>query len=316
MRQRIKILSTALLSLLLVVQADLALAKGKGPVTMIMNAEGQIEYSKSGKRWKPVKRNKFLFPGYLIRTGADGKGTFLNQQTGASRELGANSVVEITAEGAKASSGSLSEPVAVDGRKRLATLLDNRFRNVQKYTTIRRGVKKSAKVKLKTATHRKNAAFNLSATWPDLVWNNEGKGYSYRLHVDDRSYDVPAAEGEMVRYTLKDVAPGKHLYSVEVMKGKEVVYRPKKRSSFMWLTPEQERAILGTIPDDDLMKAMVLDSEGIMVGSLDLYTRFFDGNRDDNDMRPMLIQNLHVLKLQNLKRAEAGLFNQIRREEE
>jgi hypothetical protein len=39
------------------------LAKGKkkkgAPVTMIMNVDGEIEYSKNGKKWKKVRRNKF-----------------------------------------------------------------------------------------------------------------------------------------------------------------------------------------------------------------------------------------------------------------
>ncbi len=318
MSRWMKIVATALMSLLLVVQGDLALAKGKkkgkAPVTMIMNVDGQIEYTKNGKKWKKVRRNKFLFPGYQIRTGADGKGTFLNQNTGMSRDIGANTVVEITADGAKAVTGALSE--AVKGSGNLVASLGNRFKKAQKYTTVRRGVKKDHKIKLKTATHKKKAAYNLSTTFPDLVWNNEGKEYSYRLTVDDQTFDVAPIESKMVRYTLKDMAPGKHSYKVEVLKGEEVVYKPKKSSTFMWLTPEQEQAVLDAAPEDELMRAMVLDSEGIMVGSLDLYTRFFEGNRDDNDMRPMLIQNLHNLKLGNLKKAEANLFNLIRQEEE
>jgi len=312
-----KILATAVLSLLLVMQGGLAMAKkgkGKAPVTMIMNVEGQIEYSKNGKKWKKVRRNKFLFPGYLIRTGADGKGTFLNQSTGASRALSGDTVVEITAEGAKATKGTLAD--AVKGGGNLVASLGNRFKKAQKYTTVRRGVKKDHKIKLKTATHKKNSAYHLSATWPQLVWNNEGKEYSYRLSVDDQTFDIAASEGNMVRFALNGMEPGKHLYSVEVIKGDAVVYKPKKRSSFIWLSADREQSILAAVPDDELMKAMVLDSEGVMVGSLDLYQRFFEGNRDDNDMRPMLIQNLHNLKLGKLKKIEANLFNVIRNEEE
>lgn len=319
MKRWIKVWVVALVSLTLVGQGEMALAKGKkkkgkAPITMIMNVEGQVEYTKNGKKWKKVRRNKFLFAGYQIRTGADGKGTFLNQANGMSRDVGGDSVIEVTADGATAMSGSLSEPVKASGN--LVASLGNRFKKAQKYTTVRRGVKKDKKIKLKTATHKKKSSYLLSAAWPDLVWNSEGKEYSYRLHVGDQSFDVAAVDGAMVRHSLSGIAPGKHLYSVEVIRDGEVVYKPKKSSSFVWLSDEEADKIKGTLPGDDLMDAMVLDGEGVLVGSLDLYQSFFRDNRDDNDMRPMLIQNLHNLKLGNLKKAEAQLFNLIRSEEE
>jgi len=319
MKRWIKMLVVALVSLTLIGQGELALAKGKkkkgkAPITMIMNVEGKVEYTKNGKKWKKVRRNKFLFAGYQIRTGVDGKGTFLNQTSGMSRDVSGESVIEVTAEGAKAMSGSLSEPVKASGN--LVASLGNRFKKAQKYTAVRRGVKKDKKIKLKTATNKKKSAYLLSAAWPNLVWNSEGKDYSYRLHVGDQSFDVPAVDGPMVRYTLSDIAPGKHLYSVEVIHGGEVVYKPKKRSSFIWLSEGEVAKIVENLPGDELMDAMVLDGEGVLVGSLDLYQSFFKDNRDDNDMRPMLIQNLHNLKLGNLKKAEAQLFNLIRSEEE
>ncbi len=307
-----------LLAPILVAVGGLALASSErtalGPVTVIMNVDGQVEYTRNGKKWKRVRRNKFLFPGYQVRTGADGKGTFLNQVTGMSRDLGADSVVEIAAEGAVAVNGFLSDPR--EGRGSLVASLGNRFKKAQKYTTVRRGVNKEMRLKLKTATHKKRSAYLLSAAWPELVWNNEGGEYRYRLTVDEQSFEVPSSEGETVHFALSGMAPGKHLYGVEVLKGDEVVYRPKKRSSFIWLSPEEEQAMVNSLPTDDLMRAMVLDGEGVLVGSLKLYQHFFEGNRDDNDMRPMLIQNLHNLKLSNLKKAEAQLFNLIRSEEE
>ena len=35
------------------------------PVGMIYDVDGKVEYSKNGKRWKPVRRNKLIFPGSM-----------------------------------------------------------------------------------------------------------------------------------------------------------------------------------------------------------------------------------------------------------
>ena len=47
-----------------------ALAK-KIPLGMLLEIKGKIEYSKNGKRWKKVRRNKFVYKGYLVKVNAD-----------------------------------------------------------------------------------------------------------------------------------------------------------------------------------------------------------------------------------------------------
>ena len=62
--------------------ASSSFAAKRGPVAVLSLAKGKVEYSKNAKKWKKVRRNKFLFNGYQIRTGADGSGKITNQKTG------------------------------------------------------------------------------------------------------------------------------------------------------------------------------------------------------------------------------------------
>ncbi len=335
MRRFFKVLTVAVMSVLLVVQGDLVLAKGKkkkgAPVTMIMNVEGQIEYSKNGKKWRKVKRNKFLFPGYMIRTGANGKGTFLNQNTGMSRTLSANTVVEITPEGAKATTGALGE--AVKGKGDLVASLGNRFKKGQKYTTVRRGLK----IKLGSASHSKRAPYKLAAAWPDLVWDNvienavvkqgskitaENYGeFTYRLTIDDEVTIVPAPKGQLiVRHPLKGITEGKHSYKVELLKNGELASEKVSRAStFVWVGTAEEAEILARKESrggDELLEAISLDNDGIKVGALDMYVKFFSQNMDEIDMRPQMLEHIRKLKLGELLSREGELYTKLKEADE
>ncbi|MBT3967203.1 MAG: hypothetical protein HOF48_06580 [Gammaproteobacteria bacterium] len=336
MNRWVKILATSALSVLLVVQGDLVLAKGKkskkgAPVTMIMNVDGQIEYTKNGKKWKKVKRNKFLFPGYQIRTGANGKGTFLNQKSGMSRELSANTVVEITAEGANATTGALSEPVKGSGN--LVASLGNRFKKGQKYTTVRRGLK----IKLGAASHSKRAPYKLSSAWPELVWDNVIENpvvkkaskitaenyaeFSYRVTIDDQATIVPAPQGMLVvRHAVAGMESGKHKYKVELLKNGELASEKGKRAStFIWVDDADQEAILARKAargGDELLEAISLDNDGMKVGALDVYSQFFATNLDEIDMRPQMLEHIRGLKLGELLSHEGELYQKLKKEDE
>ncbi len=335
MRRFMKIFTVAVMSVLLIVQGDLALAKGKkkkgAPVTMIMNVDGQIEYSKNGKKWRKVRRNKFLFPGYQIRTGANGKGTFLNQQTGMSRALSGNTVVMITAEGAEATEGALGE--ATKGSGDLVASLGNRFKKGQKYTTVRRGLK----IKLGAASHSKRAPYKLSAAWPELIWDNVIENavvkkaskitaenyseFSYRLTIDDQVVMIPAPQGQLVvRHALSDMAPGKHDYKVELLKNGELASEKVRRaSSFVWVDQSEESEIMARKDargGDQLLEAISLDNDGIKVGALDMYVQFFSENLDEIDMRPQMLEHIRKLKLGELLSHEGELYTKLKEEDE
>ncbi|MEO5350326.1 MAG: hypothetical protein H7836_11855 [Magnetococcus sp. YQC-3] len=279
---------------------------GGAPVAMLTQAQGDIQVSKDGKEWKKVDRNKFLFAGYQVKTGADGTGKLVNQTTNLTQEIGAGSVVEITETDAKAVSGKLSEAAQDSGG--LASGIGQRFEKAQRYTTVRRSVeKKSTEVKLDTIQE-----ITLSATYPDLVWSGMGKEYAYRLVIDGKNHDVAATEGDMVRFTVPALTPGEHTYQVEVMQGGSSVYTPKKAGKIKWLSKDEEGQIAAGLaqieksaPGDNFFKASFLEDKGIAVTAMDLYQKHFAKYADDTDMYPMLIKAYHDLKLEKLKKESA-----------
>ncbi|MEO5362218.1 MAG: hypothetical protein H7838_01135 [Magnetococcus sp. DMHC-8] len=279
---------------------------GGAPVAMLTQVQGDVQVSKDGKEWKKVDRNKFLFAGYQVKTGADGAGKLVNQTTNLTRDIAAGSVVEITETDAKAVAGKLSEAAQDSGN--LVDGVGQRFDKAQRYTTVRRSVeKKATEVKLDTI-----GEITLSAAHPDLIWSGMGKEYAYRLVIDGKSHNVAATDSDLVRFTVPALTPGEHEYRVDVLKGSEAVYEPKKSGKIKWLSSDEEKQIAAglaqidkTSPNDNLSKAVFLDGKGVAVSAMDHYRKYFDSNADDTDMYPMLIKAYHDLKLEKQKKDSA-----------
>ena len=73
-----------LVSLLVLITSSQVFAKAP-PVAKLFQIEGQVEYSRNGTNWNPVRRTKYLFSGYHVRTGKDGSGKLINQVSGMSQ---------------------------------------------------------------------------------------------------------------------------------------------------------------------------------------------------------------------------------------
>lgn len=282
---------------------------GSGPVAMLMQVEGTVEYSKDGTKWKKVRRNKLLKSGYQVRSGADGSANIVIQSNGSMRKLGKDSVAKITDTDAESVSGSLSE-ASSNGTSLLAGI-SNRASSAQRYTTVRRSVNKKKALKLKTI---KKIA--ISSKYPDIVWENMGSEYSYHVILDGKSADVAASEDKMIRHKLEGLSEGAHTLKIEVVKDDKVVYTPKKDSSVQWLSAaEMEKIDTGlaevnkTAPDNDFFVAYYLNEQGLTVAAMDAYRSYIADNKDDNEARPMLIEVYHQLKLKSLKKAEALVYN-------
>ena len=83
-----KMMLTALLAVGFIAPASAE--EARSPVGKLMDPNGAVEYSRDGEKWRPVTRAKYLFSGYHIRTGADGSGNFINQESGLAQSLSAN----------------------------------------------------------------------------------------------------------------------------------------------------------------------------------------------------------------------------------
>lgn len=286
------------------------------PVLMLMKPQGTVEYSKNGTKWKKVRRNKFLFSGYQVRTSGDGSGTLIHQESGMSRTLGADSVIKITASDAELVSGKLSDPVEADPS--LKSGLKNRFSKAQRYTTVRRSVNKKQKLKLSTIRQ-----VTLSDTYPELVWQNPGADFSFSLSIDDKKVmDIAPTSEDMVRVKIPALSPGDHTYRVDVLKGGEVAFQPRREGTIRWLSTDEEKSLTSstkTVEEatqgDKFLVAAHLEAQGLTVPAMDLYRQHFSDYPDDNDMRPILIKAYHDLKLSNLKKKEAILYNTLMAEE-
>ena len=298
-----------LVSLLILITSSQVFAKAP-PVAKLVQIEGQVEYSRNGTNWNPVRRTKYLFSGYHLRTGKDGSGMLINQASGMSQELGSNSQLEIDGVKVIVIAGSLSEPQ--EEETSLFQSLLNKFAKAQRYTTVRRGGNLADEVcDNKVRTIR---SVTVSPGHSDLVWRNACPEYSYKLVIDaGMPIDVPAqSTSEMIRYNVASRAVGEHTYRVEVLDKDGTVYIPKAESKFQVMSADEEielTAVLEQIGDDIFLETNFLEEQGMYVAAMDAYREYFQQNPDDNDMRPLLIQSYQVLKLSNLRESEARLYN-------
>ena len=287
-----------------------AIAK-EPPVAKLVQIEGAVEYSRNGTKWNPVRRTKYLFPGYQIRTGADGSGKLISQETGKSQKLGANSLIEVTSGSITLVDGRLSEPK--EESTSLFQSLMNKFAKAQRYTTVRRSVttgdEPTCDSKVRTIRN-----VTLSPSHSDLVWRNACPEFSYRLVIDSgEAIEVPAqSTSEMIRYQVAGIDTGEHSYRVEVLDKDGTVYIPKKDSKFTLMSAGDEKEVLGQVGqfgDDVFLTTNYLEQNGLHVAAMDAYREYFQENPDDNDMRPLLIQSYQALKLSDLRENEARLYN-------
>ncbi|MBF0628839.1 MAG: hypothetical protein HQL91_11545 [Magnetococcales bacterium] len=286
------------------------------PVAMVSQAQGNVEYSKDGEKWKAVTRNKLLSEGEQLRSAADGSAKVINQINGTVQDMGANTLIKITANGIEKVSGTLSEPDKSAGD--LLESLDKRFAKAQRYTTVRRSVEKGKSVKLDTIKE-----IALSPQFPELAWSNMGPEYTYELIINEKPVAVPAASGEMVRYKITGLAPGKYDYLVRVLQNGQEVYAPKKPGTIVWmdgdaLKPVEKglKDIQALAPGDDFMIGAFLEDRGFTVAAMDRYRKYFKDNPNDVDMRPMLIKTYHDLNLKELQKSEASQYQKMLSEQE
>jgi len=280
------------------------------PVALLMQVSGTVEHSRDGASWKPVTRNKYLFAGDIIRTGSDGSGKLVDQASNTAQTIAANSQIEVAGSALKVVAGKLSAPEAASGD--LVAGLGNRFAEAQRYTTVRRSVQKDPQaIKLRVVQQ-----VTLSATYPELAWQSFGRQVSYAVTIDGVAHPVAGTEDEMVRFRVPDLAPGHHVFSVAVLDGGQKIAESDKEGGIVWLSSAEDKVLADQIarvrainPKDDFSVANQLDEKGVIVAAMDLYRKYFDENKDDNEMRPLLIRAYNELKLVDLKQREAQVYN-------
>ena len=268
------------------------------PVGMVMEPKGTVEYTKKGKKWKKVRRNKFMYENYIIRTGADGTAKFINQDTNQTTAIPSNTEVKISLMGLEAQSGSLGESQKAGD---LLAGMGKKFVKTQKYTTVRRSAKKDT-LSLKLGRNVVTQGFS------EIAWGNTGSQYSYRLHVglkdrkkkewkDVSLYEVPSSSDSVVRVKVDPLKKNMR-YFVEVLENGEVVYASKdtdlKRLSAKKLKNfEIELTKVRKVDGEGFLYANLLAQYGLLVPAMDAYEQFFADNAGDedlNDLRPFMME--------------------------
>jgi hypothetical protein len=271
------------------------------PVGMVFEVDGKVEYSKNGKRWKPVRRNKLMFAGSMVRLNDGSKAKFANQATQKTTNLLANSEIKITDTGMELVSGELGSNEAAG---ELLAGLEKKFATTQKYTTVRRSANKAGQELIVDL-----GSISLSDKYPVVAWESTGAEYSYRLHVGDTSYDVAATSEKVVLQSIDSFSERSMKYRVEVIKDGTVVSESKTRR-LSWLSGkklkkfEEDLKAVKQYDSDGFLMAGVLKDHKLLVPAMQTYESFFSKNSDDediNDLRPFMIEIYARLKLNSLQ---------------
>jgi hypothetical protein len=271
------------------------------PVGMVFEVDGKVEYSKNGKRWKPVRRNKLMFAGSMVRLNDGSKAKFANQATQKTTNLLANSEIKITDTGMELVSGELGSNEAAG---ELLAGLEKKFATTQKYTTVRRSANKAGQELIVDL-----GSISLSDKYPVVAWESTGADYSYRLHVGDTSYDVAATSEKVVLQSIDSFSERSMKYRVEVIKDGTVVSESKTRR-LSWLSGkklkrfEEDLNAVKQYDSDGFLMAGILKDHKLLVPAMQTYESFFSKNSDDediNDLRPFMIEIYARLKLNSLQ---------------
>ncbi|MDH5560113.1 MAG: hypothetical protein OEY59_04580 [Deltaproteobacteria bacterium] len=305
--------TTVILLSTLFVMSNFAFAGEKDPVAVLSLAKGKVEYTKDGKKWKKVRRNKFLFDGFQIRTGPDGSAKLTNQKSGKEFTLGGNTLIEVSLTGLKAKQGSL--PPAENGNQLVSGLM-KKFTKSQSYTTVRRGVSKK---RIHVDAIRDVV---LTDEYPDFVWDNAGKEYSYILKIGDQTYKIEPTEKAVVRVKIKPFE-GKQEFFISVMKGNELIteIRPyksrgeEKNRTMAWLKGASKdelnkkiEAIKVSYPENSFMLGSLFEEQNIWVAAMDQYKNYLQENPDEVEMTPYLFKTYKELRLDTTYKNELDQY--------
>jgi len=280
----------------------------RDPIGVLFQVKGKVEYTKNGRKWKKVRRNKFLFAGYQIRTGPNGSGKITIKSTGKNFEINPNSIIVVSKKKLNAKKGTISATEASD---KLMSGLMKRFTKSQSYTTVRRSHKKK---RIKIDAVRK---MTLSNDHPYIVWENINKGYNYELMVGNNKYNIPASNDKIVRYKVEPFT-GEQIFKITVLKnGKKVVALKKYKSkgekkdhTVEWLQNDEDKfqekvnSIQETYGENSFMLGTYFEEKGMWVASMDQYKQYLQENPDEIEMTPYLFRVYKKLKLNKIYKKE------------
>lgn len=298
---------------------SLLYAGTKDPVAVLFQVRGNVEYTKNGIKWKKVRRNKFLFAGYQIRSSATGSGIITNRISGEDSLLQPNTTLLVTDLGLKLKEGKLSESKRSNA---LISGLMKRFSRSQSYTTVRR----SADQRPDTFDIVRHII--VTDNYPYLVWENLDHKYRYELAVGSDSYSIDPTEESIVRVKLRPFESTQTV-KIKVFEGdKEVTeLQPFKKQGALtshtihWMSESEKgdfeeaiRTIQENYPDNDFMLGSLFEREEMWSAAMDQYKMYLEENPDEIEMTPYLFRVYKKLRLKEVYKNELSLWAQAMKE--
>jgi magnetotaxis MtxA-like protein len=295
--------------------SSMAIAGKKDPVGVLFQVKGKVEYTKNGKKWKKVRRTKFLFSGYQVKTGPDSTVRITIKETGKNFDLHPDSMVAVN-NGVLAVNKGTMTPAAASGA--LMSGLMKKFNKSQSYTTVRRSHKKSD---IKISSVRE---VTISNSYPYMAWDNIGNEYSYKLTVGEKSYDISATDDAVVRARVEPFE-GTKAYKITALKdGNAVVtlkpYKSRgqyKDHKITWLSGDDKMEVEKTISDiqstygeNSFMMGSYFEKKDMWVASMDQYQQYLQEFPDEIEMTPYLFRVYKKLKLNSVYKKELEQWKQ------
>jgi len=289
-------------------------AEIQAPLYLLHQTKGLIHYTKDdGQNWHSVKRSKFIFNNYQIKTGKNSMCKLLDYRNKSVRLLSENTHIKIKDMTIHEVSGNISQSGKI---QKFFGNFQKKFFKALRHTIVKRSVTSSKENVFELKTAKK---IKLSNKYPDLVWQHIDPAFSYKLIIDELSFDISGKkDSKIIRFKVPSLQCGPHNYMVKVLKDGKTIYQPQKKYSLYWLSKEEQDKIFKekqTIEEIDPENAFLIgnfmEEQGLIVAAMDEYKRFFDQNPDENEMRPFLIKVYSDLKLKNLKNEEIKRYNSI-----
>ncbi len=303
----------AIISVLLFAAGSVYAGK-KDPVAVLFQVKGKIEYTKNGKKWRKVRRNKFLFAGYQVRSMENSSGKITVKTTGKNLTLDPNTVLEITTNDVKVLKGNVGQ---AEKTNRLVSGLVKKFSKSQSYTTVRRAAN--------TGELKLNAVRDvvISNNYPFMVWDNLDNSYSYKLMIGDKVYEIAASDSEYVRAKIDSFAGKKEFKIIAIQNGAEIAelqpYKSRgelKNHTVSWLSSDQQQELDKIVTElaqeygeDTFILGTYYEKQDMWVAAMDQYRKYLADNPDDIEMTPYLFRVYKKLKLDGIYKKELEAWN-------
>lgn len=308
-----------LITLIGLLVTNLSIAASKDPVAVLFQVKGKVEYTKNGVRWKKVRRNKFLFEGYKVRSDESGSGIISNRITGKDSVLGPNTLVLVKKSGLEILKGGLAD---YEKTNTLVTGLMSRFTRSQRYTTVRRN-SEPGNQQIEIARH-----IVLTDDYPYLVWENIDEAYSYQLWIGDDHYQIGPSEKSVVRVKINPFEGTKAIKIKAFKNDKEILeLKPFQKNGSTdyhtahWMSESENqdfqnsiRSIQSTYPDNMFMLGSFFEREKMWSAAMDQYKKYLEDNPDEIEMTPYLFRVYKVLKLKKIYNTELVAWTQAMKE--